>query len=192
MGQLRFSGHESFQCRNLWLKKGYDFVIEEGKEGFTDDLAVIDLGVGKNMVSSIRFWAKAFGIFDLEDEEPTWIANYLFGEEGRDKYLEDIGTLWLLHYQLISNAEASIYSLVFNEFRKQRIEFTKSHLKNFLLNKCNEKGENHSPNSIDTDIDVFFKNYMVFFFFLTSPKQELIHMNCLFYEKAQMILNYCC
>jgi len=157
---LRFSGHESFQCRNLWLKKGYDFVKEKGKEGYANDLAVIDLGVGSNMVSSIRFWTKAFGIVDLEEENPTWLANYLFGKEGRDLYLEDIGTLWLLHYELISKEEASIYSLVFNEFRKQRIEFTKSHLQSFLENKCIELGESHSLNSIDTDIGVFIKNYV--------------------------------
>jgi hypothetical protein len=52
-----FSGHDSFQCRQLWLKKGYDFV-REGKD-FNDEDAVVKLGVGKNMVSSIRFWLKA-------------------------------------------------------------------------------------------------------------------------------------
>ena len=60
MKSLSFSGHESFQCRNLWLKKGYEFTIAEGN--FKDELAVVDLGVGKNMVSSIRFWLKAFGL----------------------------------------------------------------------------------------------------------------------------------
>lgn len=47
-----FSGHDSFQCRQLWLKKGYDYV-QEGKN-FNDEDAVVKLGVGKNMVSSIR------------------------------------------------------------------------------------------------------------------------------------------
>lgn len=26
-----FSGHESFPCRSLWLKKGYDFVVQDYK-----------------------------------------------------------------------------------------------------------------------------------------------------------------
>ncbi|MCQ2225693.1 MAG: DUF4007 family protein, partial [Paludibacteraceae bacterium] len=26
-----FSGHESFPCKTLWLKKGYDFVVQ-GKD----------------------------------------------------------------------------------------------------------------------------------------------------------------
>lgn len=25
-GKYTFSGHESFPCKTLWLKKGYDFV----------------------------------------------------------------------------------------------------------------------------------------------------------------------
>lgn len=60
-----FSGHDSFQCRQLWLKKGYDYV-QEGKN-FNDEDAVVQLGVGKNMVSSIRFWLKAFNIIDNKD-----------------------------------------------------------------------------------------------------------------------------
>jgi hypothetical protein len=61
-----FSGHDSFQCRQLWLKKGYDYV-QEGKN-FNDEDAVVQLGVGKNMVSSIRFWLKAFNIIDNKDD----------------------------------------------------------------------------------------------------------------------------
>ena len=39
-----FSGHESFPCKSLWLKKGYDFVIQE--KDFNSPNAVVDLGVG--------------------------------------------------------------------------------------------------------------------------------------------------
>ncbi len=48
-----FSGHESFPCKSLWLKKGYDFVVQEND--FNSQDAVIKLGVGKNMVASIRY-----------------------------------------------------------------------------------------------------------------------------------------
>ena len=48
--------------------------------------AVIALGVGKNMVSSIRYWLKVFGISN--QDEPSRIADYLFDEsEGVDKCL---------------------------------------------------------------------------------------------------------
>ena len=53
-----FSGHESFPCKTLWLKKGYDFVV--AGNDFNSPEAVIGLGVGKNMVASIRFWSILF------------------------------------------------------------------------------------------------------------------------------------
>ena len=53
-----FSGHESFQCRSLWLKKGYDF-INSGKS-FNDEDAVVILGVGKNMVALHKILNESF------------------------------------------------------------------------------------------------------------------------------------
>lgn len=38
-----FSGHDSFQCRQLWLKKGYDYILSE--KSFNDEDAVVKLGV---------------------------------------------------------------------------------------------------------------------------------------------------
>lgn len=112
-----FSGHETFQCKSLWLKKGYDF-IKDGKK-FTSDNAVVNLGVGKNMVSSIRYWMKVFGM--TKNDENTLLADYLFDtNNGKDPFVEDLGTLWLLHYMLISNLEASIYPLFFIEFQKEK------------------------------------------------------------------------
>ena len=90
--KFTFSGHESFQCRHLWLKKGYDFVNK--KKSFHNDDAVVELGVGKNMVSSIRFWMKAFNLLTALDEL-TDFAHRLLSDDGYDPYLEDEGTLWL-------------------------------------------------------------------------------------------------
>ena len=53
MPKLTFSGHESFTCRQFWLKKGYDFLI--AGHSFADPDAVVHLGVGKNMVSAIHY-----------------------------------------------------------------------------------------------------------------------------------------
>lgn len=89
-----FSGHESFPCKSMWLKKKrYDYLVDYNK--FTNLDAVVKLGVGKNMVQSIRFRLRAFGL--LNDDEATEIAHYLFDERGgRDPYAEDNATLWIL------------------------------------------------------------------------------------------------
>ncbi len=158
MSKLSFSGHESFICKQFWLKKVFDFVVDQ--KNFNDETAVIDLGVGKNMVASLRFWGRAFGILN-DNDTPTPIAEYLFGEEGKDIYLEDLGTVWLLHYYLIKNNKASIYNFVFNEFRKERIDFTKEQLHAFLKRRCEELYPNaYNVNTINSDISVFTRNYL--------------------------------
>ncbi len=149
---MRFSGHDSFYCKSFWLKKGYDFVCE-GKN-FNDENAVIDLGVGKNMVSAIKFWLKAFDIID-DNSKPSEFGNKFFSNSGYDPFIENINTLWLLHYYLVTKEYSSIYSLIFNEFRKERFEFKKDNLLQYIKSKA----ENANENTIITDINVFFKTY---------------------------------
>jgi len=152
-----FSGHESFQCRHLWLKKGYDYIIS-GKS-FVDDDAVVKLGVGKNMVSATRFWLRAFNIIDIKDC-PTEFGNKLLAEDGWDPYLEDDGSLWLLHYQLVKTNFASIYYLVFNEFRKEKLFLDKTSFVNYLKRR-KETDDTFSFNekTVNDDFTVFVKMY---------------------------------
>lgn len=153
-----FSGHDSFHCRQLWLKKGYDYV-KLGKN-FNDEDAVIQLGVGKNMVSSIRFWLKAFNVIDNKDI-PTEFGERLFNDQnGYDPFLEDEASLWLLHYQLVKNGYASIYSLVFNEFRKEKLFFKKDNFISYIK-RIEEKNAdvNLNENTIAKDFNVFINLY---------------------------------
>lgn len=159
MGKLSFSGHESFICKQFWLKKGYDYAVKTDK--FKGDQAVVELGVGKNMVSSIQFWLNAFGIYKKGTHKTTDLGNYLFGENGRDLYIEDLGTIWLLHYHLVKLEEASIYHLIFNEFRTHRIEFTKKQLHNFLRRVCEDNTSTpYNENTINRDMNVFLSSYL--------------------------------
>ncbi|MCB0706409.1 MAG: DUF4007 family protein [Saprospiraceae bacterium] len=159
MVKLNFSGHESFICKQFWLKKGYDFV-SNGKNSFSEDQAVVKLGVGKNMVRAIRFWLRAFGITNEEDQTQE-IGDYLFGSQGRDLYLESIGSIWLMHYFLVKTSKASIYHLVFNEFRRIRPEFKLEQLKSFIGRTCEQtKGIDYNENTINRDIRVLLNNYL--------------------------------
>ena len=155
--KLSFSGHESFHCRNVWLKKGYDFLKKEHK--FNEPTAVVDLGVGKNMVSSINYWMKSFGLVE-KNNSLSDLANFLFGKNGADPYLEDNATLWLLHFHLVTDDFASIYSLLFNEFRKKRIEFNKKHFLYFIRRRCEETNSNYNEKTVQRDISVILRNYV--------------------------------
>ena len=154
MHNLRFSGHESFQCRFYWLKKGYDFIQQNGD--FNADDAPVKLGVGKNMVTAIRYWLKAFGVFDYENKELSEVAKRIFDDKGWDPYLEDQGTLWLLHYFLVKNNYASTYSLIFNELRKRRPEFNLNHFNNWV----EQSGGSVAENTLKTDLQIFSRTYI--------------------------------
>ena len=153
-----FSGHDSFQCRQLWLKKGFDYV-QKGKS-FNDEDAVVQLGVGKNMVSSIRFWLKAFNVIDNKDI-PTEFGKRMFDDEiGYDPFLEDDGSLWLLHYQLVKNGYASIYYIIFNEFRKEKLFFNKETFVNYIKRIGESNSDlNFNENTVAKDFIVFTNLY---------------------------------
>lgn len=153
-----FSGHDSFQCRQLWLKKGYDYV--KAKKSFNDEDSVVELGVGKNMVSAIRFWLKSFNIIDSKDII-TEFGNQLFDDEnGYDPFLEDEASLWLLHYQLVKNGHASIYSIIFNEFRKEKMFFNKETFVNYIKRIGESNTDlNFNENTVAKDFIVFTNLY---------------------------------
>lgn len=150
-----FSGHETFPCRSLWLKKGYDFTAEGN---FNAPEAVVSLGVGKNMVSSIRYWLKVFGM--TKDDQPSELAQHLFEDDGWDPYCEDELTLWLLHYQLVKTDEASLYKMVFQDYQRRNREFDKQQLQSFLEYACKRDGYEVNSSTLAKDINVLLQNYV--------------------------------
>lgn len=107
--EATFARHETFAPRYGWLKKGYDAVVQDGAV-FTRDDAALRLGVGKNMARSIRYWALAFGLVEetVSDSRrtrgslrPSKFGRLLLGDAGWDPFLEDLGSLWLLHWNLL-------------------------------------------------------------------------------------------
>ena len=154
-----FSGHESFPCKTLWLKKGYDFI--DGKNNFNAADSVVKLGVGKNMVASIRYWLKTFGL--VKEGSLTEVARFVFADNsGMDPYIEDLGTIWLLHYLLISSREATLYNLLFTRFQRERRVFERQHIISFVKRYMAEKGKlkTYNENTVKKDVAVLLQNYV--------------------------------
>ena len=154
-----FSGHESFPCKSLWLKKGYDFYASQ--KDFNSPDAVVELGVGKNMVAAIRYWYKAFGL-NSSDERINWVPDFLFNDnDGKDRFMEDLGTLWLLHFLLVYSNIASIYNLFFVDFQKERRRFDRNQVLTFVKRKTQEAGKEYqfNENTVKKDIGVLLQNY---------------------------------
>lgn len=112
-----FGRHGSFQLRYGWLTKGIQS-LNRYPDIFTSAHATSELGVGKNMVSSIKYWLQATQIIDSKNVMTDFGRKLLL--DGFDTYLEDDATLWLLHLKLAKNETLStaIYWL-FHHFHKQ-------------------------------------------------------------------------
>jgi hypothetical protein len=155
-----YSGHESFPCKSLWIKKGYDFIVNG--LNFNSSDAVVHLGVGKNMVSSIRYWLRCFNI--TSDDKLTDIAHYLFdNEKGKDPYLEDLGTLRLLHFLLVSKTEATLYYLLFIGLQKERKFFEKQQVANYVKRIMTEQNKfnQYNENTVKKDITTLLQMYVL-------------------------------
>lgn len=135
-----FAGHQTFTLRSGWLKKGLDALQTEavgGSRFFAREDALVTLGVGKNMVQSIRHWLLATGMAveagasgNARGIEPTLLGASLLGrpgEEGWDAFLEDAATPWLLHWRLAGPGSSSFtWVWAFHLFREW--EFTRDAL----------------------------------------------------------------
>jgi hypothetical protein len=165
--QHSFSGHETFPFRYGWLKKGVSHV-SNNPDFFSTERAMVKLGVGKNMVSSIRHWCLGAALIQPQKQlettrlgyAPTEMGDNLFLENGFDPFFEDAATLWLIHWQIASNiGHCTTWYWLFNEWHG--VEFTKEQMFSEIqkwLERKNEKPA--SDKTLSRDIDVCVRTYV--------------------------------
>lgn len=157
-----FGRHETFHPRYGWLKKAYDQTARRS-DAFRADDATVRFGVGKNMVSAIRFWSLAFKITTDERKnglQTTDLGGAIFGDDGLDPYLERPETLWILHWLLLAPpCRVPTWWLIMNQMPGTVIGAGD------LLDAVQEMVRNNpewdapSPASVKRDVDVFLHTY---------------------------------
>lgn len=157
-------GHGKFVFRQGWLKKGFD-VIHNDPLGFTKEDSYIQLGVGKVMAESIRYWCQAFDLVeDTQTKEgkayhPTTFGNLIFAEDGIDPYLEHDGTLWLLHWRLTRNrSRGYLNHILFSKLYE--IEFKKLHLFELIHKELPRVGVNTTDKMVQREVDILLRTYV--------------------------------
>ena len=159
---MKFRAHDTFFIRKGWLNKGLrnvnaDAGVFMGTKGNPMDV----LGIGANMVKALRYWLQAV---KLTSEPASGRKEQTFTEFGKivfenDPYIEEMGTLWLLHYQLASNKEdATAWYYFFNEFKAS--EFTKEDFVKQLSNYIRINGEEVSERSLEDDYTCIINTYV--------------------------------
>ena len=164
-----FSGHQTFPFRYTWLKKGVDAVAADPAIFLSKD-ASVTLGVGKNMVTSIRHWCRVSGLIE-EDKgtrdrrgqfATTPLGEAIFDDKGGcDPYLDDPATLWLIHYQIATNTDqATAWYWAFNILRGN--QFTPSIFKREVYKWAREQKPSMrdvSDNTLHRDVNCFIRTY---------------------------------
>lgn len=157
--KIRLQGHEKFALREGWLSKGIVQVKNNptvflGKEG--PDV----FGIGNNMVKSLRYWLKAFGLIIEKGSVGVFLSEC--GEIIRkyDAYFEDVFTLWVLHSNIVHNVEdATAWYLFFNNCDIEDME--KEQIAQIMIRELNKYTNNmtYSEKSLRSDVDVILNMY---------------------------------
>ncbi|MEM8779050.1 MAG: DUF4007 family protein [Cyanobacteria bacterium P01_G01_bin.49] len=153
---LVFARHETFHPRYGWLKKGFDLATNYPGI-FTAENAPVRLGVGKNMVKSIRYWCNAFKV--LENDRPSDFGKQLLSNKGYDPFLENPASLWLLHWNLLKpTCDAAAWYYTFNLFRS--VEFYAEDLSSGLRSYQETSSKATAESSLKKDINCILRMYV--------------------------------
>lgn len=161
---MKFRGHETFFIRKGWLYKGMSNIVKEpgvfqGVAGNPMDV----LGIGANMVKALRYWLITT---QLTAEPKTGKKNQNLTELGEiifknDAYMEEIGSLWLVHYMMATNInDATSWYIFFNEFNKS--EFTVEDFYSAVVKyvRMQEAAAVPSDRAIEDDFNCLMNTYV--------------------------------
>lgn len=168
---LKFSGHQTFPIRYGWIYK----IIQEVKEGKSIsskeniEQQMASMGMGKNMVLSVRHWIRTLNLVTCTDKKQqsyalTPLAKSLFvADDAYDMYMDKIGTVWLLHWLAQSvnaqQAELNTARWFFNYFNGVRTS-KEQLVKDITLSLSNHEKE-LTEATLNKDIDCLFQMYGV-------------------------------
>lgn len=162
----RISGHETFACRYAWLPKAAQEVDADSTilTAAKEDDAMVRLGVGKNMVRSIRFWAESANFIQstkVGHEVTEFGRDLLLGDGAFDPHLEDVQTLWLIHWKLATNQQSLIFAWDFllNNFHEPELHAS-AVVRAFSKTLVQISNKEISRGSLEQLYDVFLHSYV--------------------------------
>ena len=173
-GPRVFSGHESFACRYGWLPKLYDAVVDDSTLFSSDENAMLRLGLGRNMVKSLRFWGEAFGLTRTQGRDvhvTTFARQLLDPVEGLDPYLETPSALWRLHWWLTAHAGLGAWAVAFLETFDR--EITRERFLALVRTRASQVRGTITSGTATNHVDVFLRTYSSAEYSHGAPEETL-------------------
>lgn len=156
--KLKLKRHESFSIREGWIAKGIKNVKEYGNV-FALQNATDILGIGTNMVKSLKYWMTATKLIE-EKNRKIMLSDFGSIINEYDPYLEDIFSWWLIHINMITNVDdAYIYNLFFNKCNIKT--FTKRELYEKLYALLTNEKLTFNENILQDEVNMIIKTYTI-------------------------------
>lgn len=155
---IKFKRNESFYIRDGWFQKAIHSIDESDVNVFSGINGVDELGIGSNMVKSLKYWLLSSNVIEKGTKRVELTA---FGKQllKKDPYLESSFSWFLIHYFLVTNfPDAPIFNLIFN-FKLNR--FSKNDVFKMIKEDLLERKVDVKESYILDDLNVFLKTYTV-------------------------------
>ena len=173
-GPRVFSGHESFACRYGWLPKLYNALIDDPELFVSDERAILHLGLGRNMIKSIRFWGETFGLTYTSDRKvrvSEFARKLLDTGTGLDPYLETPDALWRLHWRLTVHGGLGAWSVAFLDTYDR--EITRERFVAAVRAQASQVRGTITSATASNHIDILIRTYVASQYSEGSPEETL-------------------
>lgn len=160
---MKIRAHETFCIRKGWLHKGVKNILSNPRIFTNKEINPSDsLGIGTNMVKSLRYWLTAVGVMEevndgiYKIQQLTELGQLI---DENDRFYEEDGTNWIIHYKLASNeALATAWYWFYNKFNFTTFNKTifVNELLEFLQTTYNYNG---SVKMLEDEFDCIVRTY---------------------------------
>ncbi|PGV47032.1 DUF4007 family protein [Bacillus sp. AFS037270] len=161
--KLGFGQHQSFYLRTYWLRKAIQQIELENRFFYEKNASEL-IGLGSNMVASLKHWIVATEICEtMKNEADNKVVHRksAFGEifNAYDPYIEFNDTASIIHYHLVDDIEpCTAWYWFFNVYDKASFEKEEA-LNDFIawLNKSYDA--KNSTITLERDLECLIKQY---------------------------------
>ena len=156
MSNLKFKKNESFYIRDGWFEKAINTINENTDNIFSKNNGISILGIGSNMVKSLKYWLVASNIIESSINKTVLsdLGNLILKY---DQYLESNFSWFLIHHNLCKNVtECPLFAELFNSDIKT---FTKNDFIKLVQFDLNQMDIIVKKEYIEDDTSVLLKSY---------------------------------
>ncbi len=158
INKVKMKRHESFSIREGWLSKGL-LAVQSDSKIFSSEDATDILGIGTNMVKSLKYWLYATNLIK-DNKNVVEITDFGKLILQYDPYMEDEFTWWMIHVNMLLNQDDFyVGNLFFNKCISKN--FSKEDVYNIVSDNLNSKKLDFNEKILVDEINTIIKTYVV-------------------------------